>query len=177
MKTGAHHILGKRILDLDAGGFHKARDQMIRADAPFCLQLLQRSKAPPPGLNGELTGLNISLVDHGTDGERLQEPTTRDVLRKIVNAEGSANLPDIGSRRDELGKRNLAREASAPAMKREAVGLEANWVISVISTTARAEPLSSPFKPSQTAQNHLFLRQRTNGRKPRQFRGNRQCMI
>ncbi len=48
MKTGAHHILGKRILDLDAGGFHKARDQMIRLMRPSACSFLRAARRRPP---------------------------------------------------------------------------------------------------------------------------------
>jgi hypothetical protein len=109
MKTGAHHILGKGILDLDTRGFDEAGDRMIKADASFCLKLLQGGEASPAGLNSELPRLDASNIHHGTDRERLQEPPTRDILREIVNAHDGSNLPDIGSRSDELGKGNLAR--------------------------------------------------------------------
>lgn len=109
VQRGALHVLGQAVLLGDALGADDAGDRRGAGEALLLHQQLERAKAPAARGDLEHAGLAAVIVQHGADGEALQQGAPGDVLGQILDGDAGLDAADIRLAEDEAVEGDVAR--------------------------------------------------------------------
>ena len=106
-------VLGERILLRQAFRADDAGDRGVPGKPLFLHQQLQRPVAPSAGGHFEYAGLGAAFIEHGPDGQALQQRSAGDILGEFLDRDAGLDLADVRLAEHELVEGDVARGAEA----------------------------------------------------------------
>ena len=109
MQRCALHVLGQTVLLGDPLGTNDAGDRRGAGEALLLHEQFERAVAPAARGHLEHTGLAAVIVQHGADGEALEQGAPSDVLGQLLDGDARLDTADIRLAEHEAVEGDVAR--------------------------------------------------------------------